>query len=252
MTSPMTKNLALHVSLAGDDAWSGLLAEPNAERSDGPLRSLIAAQVAVKAAVQRMKAAVQAPSEIRVWLRGGTYELDQPWAFTADDSGFPRATERLAETWPVVYAAYAAERVVISGGRRLNGAWQRHTVQGREAWSIVLPEVAAGKWNFRQVWVNGQRRRRPCLPKTGLWQVERALDVDFNVFWIDGGSTRIGFKAGELDPQWRNLHDVELQFFGWWNAPRVGLEAVDAVERIATFDRNSMLRLAYDANDGVE
>ena len=37
----MTKTeLEFHVSPEGDDAWSGRLAAPNADHSDGPLRTL--------------------------------------------------------------------------------------------------------------------------------------------------------------------------------------------------------------------
>jgi hypothetical protein len=51
MTKP---ELELHVSLDGNDAWSGTLAAPNADRSDGPLRTFEAAQ----AAVRRCRAAI--------------------------------------------------------------------------------------------------------------------------------------------------------------------------------------------------
>lgn len=248
----MNPDCTLFVSPAGDDAWSGRFAEPNGDRTDGPLRSLEAAQHAVR----RLKAGLKSPAEIRVWVRGGTYELAQPWLFTELDSGFPRGGNdphpnyagRLAQAWPVVWTAIAGETPVISGGRRLTGPWRTEQVNGRVAW---VTDVPAG-WSFRQLWVNGQRRRRPCLPKQGLWQVAQAFDADYSTFYLNAGSSRFGFKAGELHADWRNLRDIELQFFGWWVAPRVGLVAVDEAQRIAQFDRNSMLRLAWSPGDGVD
>jgi len=251
-----TSTTNVHVSPNGDDAWSGRLSEPNTGRTDGPLRTLEAAQKAVR----RLKSGLNEPMEIRVLLRGGTYELAQPWLFTAQDSGFPRGGKdlnpnyagRLAQSWPVVWAAYPNETPVISGGRRLTGVWQTELVHGRTAWVTTIPEVAQGRWYFRQLWVNGQRRNRPCLPKKGVWQVDRALDADYDKFYLNAGSQRFGFKEGELSAAWHNLQDIELQFFGWWVAPRVGLAAVDEAERVASFDRNSMLRLAWSEGDGVD
>lgn len=244
----MNKETVFYVSPDGNDTWSGCFTEPNAARNDGPLRTLEAAQ----AVVRRHKGGMKEPGEIRIFIRSGTYELTQPWLFTAQDSGFPSAVPQLAQTWPVVWAAYPGEKPVISGGTRINNKWWQEIVNGREVWVTEIPEVAAGRWNFRQLWVNGQRRNRPCLPKQGMRQVERAFDADYNGFYLNAGSSRFGFKAGELSAAWRNLHDIELQFFGWWVAPRVWLDAVDETERIAWFDRNSMMRLAWGLGDGVD
>jgi parallel beta-helix repeat protein len=58
---------------------------------------------------------------VRVELRRGIYELAQPFALTADDSGRPDA--------PVTYCARAGEEVRLSGGRRLAG-WELVTEPG--------------------------------------------------------------------------------------------------------------------------
>ena len=235
----------LHLAPDGDDSWSGLLPEANLARTDGPLRTLAAAQTAVR----RLKAALTAAAEIRVWLRGGTYELDATWQLSAQDSGFPRADARLGQTWPVVWAAWPGETPVISGGRRISGPWCSETINGQEALIADLP--AAGK-NFRQLWVNDRRARRPCLPKQGVRKVERSPDADFAGWGWDGGESRFNFKAGELSASWRNLGDIELQFFGWWKAPRVGLLAINETQRLAYFDRNTRMRLEWYAGDGVD
>ena len=230
----MTKTeLEFHVSPEGDDAWSGRLAAPNDDRSDGPLRTLEAAQ----AAVRRRKAVLQEPAELRVWVHGGVYELKQPLLFTAQDSGFPRKRNDRARTWPVTWAAVPGEEPVISGGRRLAGAWRQETVNARQAWVTEIPDVAAGRWRFRQLWVGGQRRLRPRLPRQGVWQVERALDARFAGGWAESGrygTCRFGYAPGQIRSDWRNLRDVEVQFFAWWVAPRARLTTVDDEERIAT------------------
>ena len=48
----------------------------------------------------------------------------------------------------------------LSGGRLISG-WKPGT---GNLWSAQLPDAAAGKWYFQQLFVNGQRR-----PRTRLW-----------------------------------------------------------------------------------
>lgn len=243
--------MELYVSLAGNDSWSGSLAVPNTAGTDGPLRTLEAAQ----AAARRLKAGLTAQAEIKVWVGGGVYELSKPWLFTAQDSGFPRQAADWAQTWPITWAAYPGETPVISGGRRIGGPWRQQKVNGRKAWVTDLPQVAAGKWRFSQLWVNGQRRLRPRLPKQGVWQVERALDACYVGAYgttIRQGTRRFGYAPGQIRADWRNLRDIEVQFFAWWVAPRAHLSDVDEAERVAWFDRDSTIRLAWTETEGVD
>lgn len=69
---------AFWVSTRGNDAWSGKLAEPNAEKTDGPFRTLEKARDAVRTLPKE-----GAPKTVVV--RGGTYELSQPFVLGAED-----------------------------------------------------------------------------------------------------------------------------------------------------------------------
>ncbi|MCY2954467.1 MAG: hypothetical protein NTU53_21260 [Planctomycetota bacterium] len=145
------------VSIRGKDAWSGTLADPG--ENDGPFATVARARDAVRALLKAQKQ----PQRIRVVLRAGTYYLDLSLELGPEDSG--------TEQGPVVYAGAAGEKVVLSGGRRLeNGRWGE--VNGRKAWVVNVPEVKAGTWRFRQLFVNGQRRPRTRLPKQGEYRIE--------------------------------------------------------------------------------
>jgi hypothetical protein len=114
------------VSPRGKDTWSGKLADPGA--SDGPFATVARAREAVRA----LRKALKEPRRVRVVLRGGTYYLDAPLEFGPEDSG--------TEQGPVVYAAAAGEKVVLSGGRRVaGGRWGE--VNGHRAWVVDIPEV---------------------------------------------------------------------------------------------------------------
>ncbi|MCU0873634.1 MAG: hypothetical protein MUE50_14945, partial [Pirellulaceae bacterium] len=134
----------------GNDQWSGKLPEPKADGSDGPLASFARAQQAVR---QLKAAQADRDGAIIVSIRGGTYWLDSPITFGAEDSG----TERT----PVVYQAFGDERPIFSGGRPITG-WKTDEL-GR--WYADLPDVKDGQWRFCQLFVGDQRRFRPQLPK---------------------------------------------------------------------------------------
>src|SRR5258705_11404078 len=80
--SAFAEPFALHVSLDGHDTWSGRLAQPNPERSDGPFGTLARARNEVR----RVRTAGQLEST-HVYLHGGIHFLDAPLLFLPEDSG---------------------------------------------------------------------------------------------------------------------------------------------------------------------
>lgn len=205
---------AFFVSPGGNDAWSGTLPAPNAERSDGPLASLPRAQQAVR----KLKAASpERRTPITVALRGGTYFLKQPLVFTAADSG--------SEGAPVIYAAYGNEKPLLSGGERLAGFTAR--ADGR--CSVQLP----GKWTFSQLYVNGERRWRPRLPKDGYYLI--AGEMAATPPNLGKGFDRFKFKDGDIRGDWKNLNDVEVLAFHTWSMSRLRIDSVDDGQHAVAF-----------------
>lgn len=88
---------AFFVATNGNDSWSGRLAAPNAEGTDGPFATLDRAQSAMRATGVR-----------DTYVRGGTYTLDHTVTLTGADSG-------------VRIMAYPGETPVLSGGQRVTG-----------------------------------------------------------------------------------------------------------------------------------
>ena len=70
---------------------------------------------------------------------------------TGDQARYVRAEVR-AEA-PVSFEAAPGARPVFSGGRRIVG----FQPGANGIWTANVPEVAAGRWYFEQLWVNGQR-----------------------------------------------------------------------------------------------
>ena len=145
----MTAPLQLFVACDGDDGWSGRLPAPNAERTDGPLAELAAARNAIR----RLKKESELQGPVEVMVRGGVYPMSEPLRLSPGDSG--------TEECPVTYRAYADEKPVLSGGRRITG-WKPYRDGILQA---QIPEVRAGLWHFRQLFYKGRRMIRARRPK---------------------------------------------------------------------------------------
>ena len=95
---------------AGPGPWSGRLADPG--ENDGPFATVARARDAVRALLKTRKE----PQPVRVVLRGGTYYLDAAAGIRPGGFGNGARAGRLR--------AAAGEKVVLSGGRRIeNGRW---------------------------------------------------------------------------------------------------------------------------------
>ncbi len=94
-----------YVAANGNNAWSGKLAAPNGEGSDGPFATLQQARDAIRAIKVRGELPV---GGIEVVVAGGTYTLDAPFELTEEDSGTPANR--------IVYRAADGAEVRLSGG----------------------------------------------------------------------------------------------------------------------------------------
>ncbi|HUI98176.1 MAG TPA: right-handed parallel beta-helix repeat-containing protein [Xanthobacteraceae bacterium] len=167
------RSVTLYVSAAaGNDGWSGRLAAPNSDATDGPLASLDGARRAVRAIDKRDLDRVtvllrDGTSRVRLAelgglpqladfdgggpgrpFREGVYRLSQPVELGPEDSG--------SERTEIAYQNYPGEFPVISGGVRVLN-WQH---VGGNKWQTTLPKSTQ---NFENLFYNGERRLRPRL-----------------------------------------------------------------------------------------
>ncbi|HZT40735.1 MAG TPA: right-handed parallel beta-helix repeat-containing protein [Chthonomonadaceae bacterium] len=204
-----------YVSPQGRDDWSGRLAAPNYAHTDGPFATVARARDAVRALRQKSAR----PKATLVLLRGGVYRLTEPLTFGPEDSG-------TAET-PIAYAAYPGETPILSGGERLTG-WQ--PVEGG-LWKLALPDVKAGRWHFRELFVNGRRAARARLPHTGFYTIADTIPPPSQA----PGYTQFRYTPGDLNPAWHNLADVEVVSIHIWSASRLRIAALDEATHTVTF-----------------
>jgi len=226
---PDAEAARLYVAPNGRADWSGSLADAKADQSDGPLPSIVAARDLIRAG----RARGEWPDEaITVLVRGGTYHLTETIVFEAQDSGSPGK--------PVTYAAYGDEKPVLSGGRLITG-WRAGEVNSKACWVATIPGGKHGRWYFRQLFVNGQRRHRPRVPQEGYYRLA-ALPNPPSGQKKKPTSDTAYFRPGDLR-NWRNLADVEYVSMEVWDESHLFLKEIDEAAHRVRFNLESYFLL---------
>ena len=215
---PQPNGKIYYVSGAGNDAWSGQLAEPNPGKTDGPFATIAHARDAIRS----MQSHGPLTQPVTVYMRAGVYTLSAPLVFLPGDSGTAKC--------PITYAAYPGEKVVLSGGRAITG-WKKAAEGGQEMIARSfgpreVPGVKEGEWYFHQLFVNGQRRQRARSPNTGFYHADGQF--------LAGNPSRFKFHPGDIHAAWAEQGDVEVVGLEKWAEFRMTLKAVDPATNTAT------------------
>jgi parallel beta-helix repeat protein len=207
------KSFILYVATNGNDGWSGRLEKPTRDGQDGPLATLPAA---LKAARLARQSSVKSFDRTTIFLRGGTYSITEPIALGPEDSG--RSANQ-----PLMVAAYRKEKPVLSGGRRITG-WKK--IEGKSGWwQAAVPEVREGKWRFRQLFINGQRKRRARSPSVGYFQADgEYLNLD---------PIQLKYHNGDIKKEWVGS-GVELIALHKWIDLRQYIRGLDETNHAVT------------------
>jgi len=198
-----------YVATNGNDNWSGKLAKPNKENTDGPFASITRARNAIRE-LKESEGGLKNP--VTTMVRGGTYYLDEAILFTPEDSG--------TEECPVIYQAYPDEKPILSGGCPIKG-WKK----GEDGlWFTEIPEVNAGDWYFNQLFVNGERRIRARIPNAGCY-FRTVSPLDAGGFY---------YKESDLK-EWENLEDVVIVLYHSWETSTHYISSLDTENCVVKF-----------------
>lgn len=236
----VTAALTLHVSPEGSDTWSGTLAVPNTDGSDGPLRTIEAARDAVRAS------GVVGSEPVEVLIGDGDYVVSSTIAFSSDDGGSDAA--------PVVYrnADGASPRLlggtIVSGFAPVSGSARERLAEAAREHVTVLDLKAAGIDDY------GTFKRRGF----GLGGAPMALELYFDgkpmtlARWPNDEWTTIEsvpdtegafIYTGERPNAWASLDDIWIHGYWTW-------DWAESYEKVASFDRDTR-RIETEPPHGV-
>ena len=189
--------------------------------------------------LRALRKAGKVTDPVTVLVHDGRYTLRETVNFGPEDSH-------------TRYVAAPRAEPVFDGGERLPG-WQVAERNGRAEWSIDLPEVAAKKWFFRSLFVNGRRAPRARLPKfspdaKGAKNVFRIGEIQHpeKTDLFAGNDT---FKPAPGQVQnWASLPDAECVLLHYWIEERLPRPALNPRTGWLSFARKSAFCLfeAYE------
>ena len=144
-----------------------------------------------------------------IWLRGGTYALDEPITLEPEDSG-------------LAIAAHEGEQPVISGGRRIVG-WKE--VDG--VW-----EAKVDSWHFRSLFVNGRRAVLARTPNAGkFFRMQGARMSD--------KPAQFKFAAGDIRPEWAKEPEATVVALEKWTDFRRYIRGLTTNENLVRLSGNA-------------
>ena len=264
--SVFAASVTFYVATNGNDQWSGRLAAPNSDHTDGPLATLDQARKMVQS-VDRSSV-----SEISVQFRNGIYYLPATVDFIQADSGTPNT--------PVVYENYPGEQPIFTGGVRV----QNWTHVSGNKWTANLPPSTV---IFENLFYDGQRRLRPRLggylgqylhiagpvkvspkdlPNTPLPQncPITTPDGDFECF------DRFYYSPTDLSGGWLNLAaaavnpcgspagnsnllgDIEMLNFEQFSTSKLRISCIDTAKQIVYLTGTTTYSQANYSQDGFQ
>ncbi|MEO0272135.1 MAG: right-handed parallel beta-helix repeat-containing protein [candidate division WOR-3 bacterium] len=197
-------NLVFYVSPNGKDNWSGRIENPNRWNTDGPLATIQQARNLIRQIKINQGGILD--KTVTVFIRNGTYYLEEPIVFLPEDSG--------TANFPIIYRAYPGEKPVISGGRQIKN-WRRIR---ENIWVAKLPDVKAKKWYFRLLRVGEHWAIRCRYPK---FNPEQALTEGWLFAKNSSPSKDKIVVDSEFFPNWSNWEGAEVNIFpdrGWANS----------------------------------
>jgi len=223
------KSADFFVAPGGNDNWSGTLAEPNANKTDGPFASIARAQRAVRELKSEVYLPKSDPVETRwigsphpygkgkdilVYIREGYYTLEEPLVFNPEDGG-----ERIETNLPtgafeyhklkdhyVTYASYPGENPVISGGPLMHG-WEKE----RNAWKIRNVDDS-----IKMLVVDGSKQRLARTPDSGYFVPPVISETPHKLY----------FNKGEIR-QWKEMDDNRVFLLLRWHHGENSISRVD-------------------------
>ena len=226
-----------YVATNGDDRWSGTLAEPNVERTDGPFLTIRRAQQAVRELKSKVFFPKSAPIEKRwigsphplgsgkdilVYIRDGHYSLKQRLLFEPADGG-----ERVETNLPtgafeyhklkdhyVTYAAFPGEKPVISGEVPVK-EWKKNG----NVWTARFGADTAA-----MLVVNGKKQILARTPNQGYLTPPA----------ISKSTDELCFKKGDLK-SWNEMEGNRVVMLLRWHTGINSFAKVDEKTSIATF-----------------
>ena len=172
---------------------------------------------------------------VAVLLRGGRYFMQEPLMLATEDGG--------TSISPTLYAAFADEHPVISGGTEIKN-WKKGSLEGKSVVLAPTPGIQNSVGVVLALWVNGNRRTPARFPNSGYLRVESSPEITEKTEWQDGQKS-FAPHIGQLPPS-IDLQNAEVVLMNRWVESHLPVERFDARKNLITVTRRSVFRIEKD------
>ncbi len=221
ISAPASAQTRLSISPVGNDAWSGTLAAPNAERTDGPFATLEAARDAIR----RLKKQSSLPAGgVVVELAAGTYERSHAFELSSDDSGTADS--------PITYRAAQGAEVRIVGGKLVT-AWKpvtdpavleqlaplaRGKVFQADLKALAIADFGKVSSGGMELFFNDQPVQIARWPNEGFVKI-RDITPEAPVELHGRKGTKVGkfYYEGDRPKRWKKENDLWVHGYWFWD-----------------------------------
>jgi len=242
--------LTLYVAPQGNDAWSGRLTLPNADRSDGPWATLARARDEIR---NLKKAGPLPKGGVTVELAAGIYELAAPLELQAGDSGSPET--------PIEYRAGKGAIVRLVAGRvikswqpvpdpavlrRLDPAAREHVLQanlkaqGIDNWGEVKPGPRWGQSDpGMELFFQDEPMTVARWPNEGFVKITALYGkTPVDVRGTKGCKEGIFGYEGDRPLRWISEPDLMLHGYWFWDwaDQRLKVLSIDTQQRVIALE----------------
>jgi hypothetical protein len=192
--SPTSLSMAaveIHVATSGSDDRSG--------SSEAPFASI---HRAIDELARLRQTGVD--SDVHVVIHEGTYRVAEPLVIGPEH--LPAGGNA------VIFRSATDAKPVISGGQQLS-EWQ---LDASGTLTTQVPDKEAGKWRFRELFINGERRPRARHPNSGYARIVESFPDKRTGFTFNPGDLPDAMTSGG-----------ELVFLHDWSISRIAIKSVD-------------------------
>lgn len=216
----------IYVSKDGSDSFSGRLSRRF--KNDGPFLTIQRAIDEIKNIKQKNKGTLKKP--VVIMIRGGTYFQKKPIEIDYQHSG--------TLDYPVIIMPYKNEKVVISGGEKLEN-WEITKINQNQVFVFEIK----GK-NFRNLWVNQERVNRARYPKKGYLKIYGLCEEDEKKQWNEGVYKAI-FNKQEIKDL-NNYKNGEVILMTKWVESRLPILLIDKDKGVIEFKKRTVFKPQKD------
>lgn len=210
-------DIVLYASPDGSDTASGTFESP----------------LSLSGAKEALKGLKNENSTATVYLLGGTYFLNEPLNFTADDMG------------NVTYKAYKNQEVSFSGATPVSGFTETE-VNGVKVFKAQL-DTSKDDWYFKSLFSDTNELQVTRYPEEGYFTVKATADEDDiwnaeNAPWeFTRGQRSFYADTKEISVDFHNPEDVNVRILHYWHDELMHITAYDSESGKISLSRPSSM-----------